>query len=145
MKAFKDCLKIVWSGKQTQYSQPQDLVRSNSFEQKKVSPFGNGTARLMFCIHLYWNHSFCSRYPLKTQPYDIFARIHTTKCITGCNHNDSLEDDHCIPFLKLQLLIPTSPHVKFFPSRYYFPSYISPLRRYRWTCLYSLFSMLVPP
>ena len=58
MRAFKDCLKIVWSGKQTQYSQPQDLVRSNSFEQKKVSPFGNGTARLMFCIHLYWNHSF---------------------------------------------------------------------------------------
>ena len=29
MKAFKDCLKIAWSGKQTQYSQPQDLIDLN--------------------------------------------------------------------------------------------------------------------
>ena len=29
MKTFKDCLKIAWSGKQTQYSQPQDLIDLN--------------------------------------------------------------------------------------------------------------------
>ena len=38
-----------------------------------------------------------------------FARVGTAKCIVGCNHNSSLEDNHCVPFfppLRLTLYSP---------------------------------------
>ena len=106
----------------------------------------------MICIHFFW----------KTEPWDIFARVRTAKCITSFNHDGSLEDNWCILFFKLKFLIPTLRHIfclpkaskiyfessvsqnmlgkyaflwfkkdelfyKFFSSKYYFPSYISPL------------------
>ena len=43
---------------------------------------------------------------MKTQSWAIFARVRTAKCSAGCNHDDSLEDDDCLPFFKLKFLIP---------------------------------------
>ena len=60
--------------------------------------------------------SICSRDPRKTQPWDIFARVRTAKCIAGCNHNHSLEDDYCVPFFKLKFLIPTLRHILYSPK-----------------------------
>ena len=43
---------------------------------------------------------------MKTQSWAIFARVRTDKCSAGCNYDDSLEDDYCLPFFKLKFLIP---------------------------------------
>ena len=85
------------------------------FEQtKKFSSLGKGTARWMFCIHLCRNHllwAFAAGILWKTQPWDIFARVRTAKCIASCNHDGSLEDNYCVPFFKLKFLSPTLRHI----------------------------------
>ena len=48
---------------------------------------------------------------MKTQPWAIFARVRTTKCSAGCNHDDSVQDDYCVPFLKSKFLILTLHHI----------------------------------
>ena len=71
---------------------------------------GKGNARWMFCIHLCWNHllwAFAAGVLWKTQPWDIFARARTGKCIKSCNHDGCLEDNYCVLFFKLKFLIPT--------------------------------------
>ena len=51
---------------------------------------------------------------MKTQPWDIFARVITAKCITGCHRDKSLEDDYCVPFFRLKFLIPTLRHILYY-------------------------------
>ena len=68
----------------------------------------------MLSIHLCWNHllrAFAAGILWKTQPWDIFARVSTAKCIGSCNHDEFLEDDYCFPFFKLKYLIPTLHHI----------------------------------
>ena len=48
---------------------------------------------------------------MKTQPWDIFERVRTTKCIASCNHDGSLENDYYVPFFKLKFLIHTLRHI----------------------------------
>ena len=51
----------------------------------------------MFCIHLCWNHllwAFAAGILWKTQPWDIFARVRTAKCIASRNHDGCLEDNY---------------------------------------------------
>ena len=43
---------------------------------------------------------------MKTQSWAIFARVRTDKCSAGCNYDDSLENDYCLPLFKLKFLIP---------------------------------------
>ena len=85
------------------------------FEQtKKFSSSGKGSARWMFCIHICWNHllwAFEAGILRKTQSWDIFARVRTAKCIVSCNHDGSLEDNYCVPFFKLILLIHKLHHI----------------------------------
>ena len=45
------------------------------------------------------------------EPWAIFARVCTAKCSAGYNHDDPLEDDYCVPFIKLTFLIPTLRHI----------------------------------
>ena len=45
------------------------------------------------------------------QPWDIFARVRTAKCIESYNHEGSLEGDYCVPFFRLKFLIPTLRHM----------------------------------
>ena len=71
-------------------------------------------ARWMLYIRLCWNHllsAFAAGILWKTQPWDIFARIRTAKCIASCNHDGFLEDNYCVPFFKLRFLIPTLCHI----------------------------------
>ena len=49
--------------------------------------------------------SICRRDPMKTQPWDIFARVRTAKCILGLNHDCSLEDVYRVTFFQLKFLI----------------------------------------
>ena len=58
---------------------------------------------------------------MKTQTRDIFGRVCTVKCITGCNHDGFLEDDYCVPFFKLKYLIPALHHIFYLlkPSNIY--------------------------
>ena len=51
------------------------------------------------------------RNSMKTRPSAIFASIHTAECIAGCNHDDSLKEDYCVPFFKLKFLIPILRHI----------------------------------
>ena len=44
---------------------------------------------------------------MKNSTLGYFARVSTTKCITSCNYDGSLEDNYCVPFFKLKFLIPT--------------------------------------
>ena len=85
------------------------------FEQtKKISSFGKGSARWMFCIRLCRNHllwTYAARILWKSAPWDIFARLPTAKCIAISNHNVSLEDDYCVPFFDLKFFIPTLRHM----------------------------------
>ena len=59
---------------------------------------------------------------MKTQPWAIFARVRTAhqhmqqEYITGCNHDDSLEDDYCVSFFNLKFLIPTLRHIIYSPT-----------------------------
>ena len=53
---------------------------------------------------------------MKTQSWAIFARVRTAKRSAGCNHDDSLEDDYCVPFFKLKFLIPTLRHIFYLPN-----------------------------
>ena len=55
--------------------------------------------------------SICKMDPVKTQPWDIFARVRMAKCIAGCNNDGFLKDDYCVPFFKLKFLIPTLRHI----------------------------------
>ena len=48
---------------------------------------------------------------MKTQPWAIFATVTTAKCSTGYNHDDSLEEDYTVPFLKSKFLIPLLRHI----------------------------------
>ena len=68
----------------------------------------------MFCICLCGNHllwTFAARIPWKTQPWDIFLRLPTAKCIASSNHNVSLEDDYCVRFFDLKFFTPTLRHM----------------------------------
>ena len=68
----------------------------------------------MFCISFCWNHllwKFAARILWKTQLWDVFARLSTTKCIASSNHDVSLEDDYCVPFFDLNFFIPTLRHM----------------------------------
>ena len=106
MERFKDRLSL---------NRETDAI----FPTLKFSSFGNGTARWMFCIHLCWNHllwAFAAGILWKTQPWDIFARVRTAKCIASCNHDGSLEDNYCVPFFKLKFLIPTLRHIFCLPK-----------------------------
>ena len=53
---------------------------------------------------------------MKTQSWAIFARVRTAKRSAGCNHDDSLEDDYCVPFFKLKFLIPTLRNIFYSPN-----------------------------
>ena len=56
-------------------------------QSKKFSFFGKGTAQWMFCIHLCRVHllwAFAAGILWKTQPWNIFARVLTVKCIASC-------------------------------------------------------------
>ena len=114
MQRFKDHLRIAWAGKQIQYSPTYDLAKRKKKETKKFSSFGKGTARWMFCIHLCRNHllwAFAAGILWKTQPWNIFSRVRTTKCTASCNHDCCLEDNYCVPFFKLKLFISTLRHI----------------------------------
>ena len=100
-----------------QYSPPQGLEAiffPKWFEQtKKISSFGKGTARLMFCIclcrkHLLW--AFTAGILRKAQPWDIYVRLMIAKCTV------SLEDDYCVLFFNLKCLIPTLHHMFYSPK-----------------------------
>ena len=68
----------------------------------------------MFLIRLRRNHllwTFAAGILWKSQSWDIFARLPTAKCIASCNHDVSLKDDYCVPFIKLKFLISTSHHM----------------------------------
>ena len=99
-------------------------ARSNFFpkwfeQTKKFSSFSKGTARWMFCIHLCQNHllwAFEAGILWKIQSWDIFARVHTAKYFTSCNHDGSLEDNYCVLFFKLKFLIPTLCHIFCLPK-----------------------------
>ena len=90
------------------------------FEQTKKFPsFGKGTIQRIFSIHLCQNHllwAFAAGVLWKTQPWDIFARVTTAKCIASCNHDGSLEDNYHVPFFKLKFLIPTLRHTFCLPK-----------------------------
>ena len=60
--------------------------------------------------------SISSKNPVKIQSWAIFARVRTAKHSVGCNHDDSLEDDYCVPFFKLKFLIPTLRHIFYTPN-----------------------------
>ena len=108
----KDHLRIAWAGKQIQYS--PHFFRNDSSKQKKFSSFAKGAARWMFYIYLCRNHliwASASRILWKTQPWDIFAKVRTAKCIASYNYDGSLEDDYYVPFFKLKFLIPTWRHI----------------------------------
>ena len=49
-------------------------------------------------------------------PFAIFARICTVRCIARCNPDDSLEEDYYIPFFKLIFLIPTLSQIFYLPK-----------------------------
>ena len=87
-----------------------ETIRAN----KKVFIFRQGNCT-MNVLHPSLSKSFalsiCSRDLMKTQPWDIFARVRTAKCIASCNHDGSLEDNYCVPFFKLKFLIPTLRHI----------------------------------
>ena len=53
---------------------------------------------------------------MKTQSWAIFARVRTAKRSTGCSHDDSLEDDYCVPFFKLKFLIRKLRHIFYSPN-----------------------------
>ena len=55
--------------------------------------------------------SICSRNPMKTHPWAIFARKHTTRCILGSKHDGCLKDDYCVSLFKLKFLITTLCHM----------------------------------
>ena len=42
--------------------------------------------------------------------------VRTAKRSSGCNHDDSLEDNYCVPFFKLKFLIPTLRHIFYSPN-----------------------------
>ena len=90
------------------------------FEQiKSFSSFAKGAARWMFCIYLCPNHliwAFAARILWKTRPWDIFAKVHTAKCIPSCNHDGSLEDYYCVLFFKLKFLISIWRHIFCLPK-----------------------------
>ena len=53
----------------------------------------------MFCIRLCQKHllwAFAARILWKNQPWDIFGRLPTAKCIASSNHDVSLKDDYCV-------------------------------------------------
>ena len=60
--------------------------------------------------------AFAARILWKTQPWDIFAKVHTAKCIASCNHDGSLEDYYCVSFFKLKFLIPIWRHIFCLPK-----------------------------
>ena len=96
------------------YSQ---MIRTN----KKIFIFrqGNCTMDVLYPAQSKsFVFSICSKDPMKTQHLDIFARARTAKCIAGCNHNGSLENEYCFMFLKLKLkfLIPTLHHIFYSPK-----------------------------
>ena len=92
------------------------MIRTN----KKISPFGEGTARWMFYICLCRNYllwTFSATILWKTQPWDIFAWLPTAKCIASSNHDVSLEDDYSVPFFDLNFFYPhITSHVLFAKS-----------------------------
>ena len=92
------------------------MIRTN----KKISPFGKGTARWMFYICLCRNYllwTFSATILWKTQPWDIFAWLPTAKCIASSNHDVSLEDDYSVPFFDLNFFYPhITSHVLFAKS-----------------------------
>ena len=53
---------------------------------------------------------------MKSQPWDILARVRTAKCIAGCNHDVSLELDYCVSFFKLKFLISILRHIFYSPK-----------------------------
>ena len=97
-------------------------IRTN----KKISPFGKGTARWMFCICLCRNYllwTFAATILWKTQPWDIFAWLPTAKCIASSHHDVSLKDDYSVPFFDLNFFYP---HIT---SHVFFAKSIKHLRR----------------
>ena len=54
--------------------------------------------------------------PVKTQSWPIFSGVRTAKRSAGCNHDDSLEDDCCVPYFKLEFFIPTLRHRFYSPN-----------------------------
>ena len=112
MQGFKDCLGAARAGKQKQYSPRQVLVRSNFSKMdrtnKKVFIFRLEKCTINF-LYPPLSKSFIlsiSSWDMKTQSWDIFARVRTSKCIGVCNHDGSLEKEYCVPFFKLKFLIP---------------------------------------
>ena len=101
------------------------IIRAN----KKDFIFWQGNCT-MNVLHPHLSKSFalriCSRDPMKNWTLGYFSRL-----LTSCNHNASLEDDHCVPFLKFKFLISTLRHMLYLPkpSNIYqemeFVSYIS--------------------
>ena len=91
------------------------MARAN----KKVFIFHHGNCT-MNVRHPSLSKSFalsnCSRNPIKTQPCNTFSRVSTAKCTSSCNHDGSLEDNSCVPFLKLKFLIPTLRHIFCLPK-----------------------------
>ena len=78
-----------------------------------------GIARWIFCIHLCRNHllwAIAAGILLKTQPCNTFSRVSTAKCTSSCNHDGSLKDNYCVPFLKLKFFIPTLRHIFCLPK-----------------------------
>ena len=68
----------------------------------------------MFCIRPCRNYflwTFAARILWKTQPWDIFARLPTAKCIPSSNHDVYLKDDYCVPFFDLKFFIPILRHM----------------------------------
>ena len=117
------------------------MIRAN----KKVFIFGQGNCTMNVLrpsLSKSSALSICTRYPMKTQSWDIFARVHTTKCIASCNHNGSLEDNLCVPFFKLKFLIPTIRHIFCLPkpSKIYgesdFESFVSQNKLGKYTFLW---------
>ena len=114
MQSFKDRLRIAWLPiPHLKLSLEANFLKWFA-QTKRLSYFGKGTARWMFCVDLCLNHlfrAFSAGIQWNTQPWDTFPREPTTKCIASCNHDGSWEDDYCVLFFQVKFLIPTLRHM----------------------------------
>ena len=97
-----------------------EMIRAN----KKVFLFLQGicTMNVLYpSLSKQFVLSICSRNPMKTQSCVIFATVRTAKCSTGCNHDDSSEEEYFSA--PLRLLFPSLRKFSFLHYVTYFISW----------------------